>query len=271
MENIRQYGPGGRPVIPQAFITAWKQTAPWVSDAQVEQDLVLSRALVEIFSDSRLAENLAFRGGTALHKLYLAPAPRYSEDIDLVQIHPESIGPVIDRLRERLSFLSGPKILQKDRNTTLIFRFETETEPVINMRVKVEINCREHQFVFGPIKKRYTVDSPWFRGQADLVTFKPEELLATKIRALYQRRKGRDLFDLWYADRHAQIDWPAVFKTFRRIMENDGTPVTPRQLQLNLEEKLKHPDFLADIGNLLRPGILFNPKELDFDFLWQES
>jgi predicted nucleotidyltransferase component of viral defense system len=175
-------------VIPRAFITNWKQTAPWVSNAQEEQDLIISRTLIEIFSDELLRNALAFRGGTALHKLYFAPAPRYSEDIDLVQIRPEPIGPVIDRLREILHYLDGPKIKQKNRNTTLIFRFETEVEPVINMRVKIEINCREHDFVFGPVKKQYSVDSPWFKGTAELTTFQLEELLATKVRALYQRR-----------------------------------------------------------------------------------
>jgi len=258
-------------VIPRAFITAWKQTAPWISDAQVEQDLVISRSLVEIFSDDLLADNLAFRGGTALHKLYFPPAPRYSEDIDLVQIRPEPIGPVIDRLRERIFFLEEPKIRQKDRNTTLLFRFETEVEPVINMRVKVEINCREHDFIFGPVKKSYSVDSPWFNGKVDLTTFKLEELLATKVRALYQRRKGRDLFDLWYADQHADINWPMVMQAFHQIMEIDGNPVTDKQLRLNLEEKLKHPDFLTDIRNLLRPDIKLNPKGLRPDFLWSEQ
>ena len=65
-------------------MTAWRANAPWVEDAQVEQDLVISRALVEMFSHSLLARSLAFRGGTALYKLYLTPAARYSEDIDLV-------------------------------------------------------------------------------------------------------------------------------------------------------------------------------------------
>jgi len=245
-------------VIPRAFITHWKQTAPWVSDAQVEQDLVISRALVELFSDDLLSSALAFRGGTALHKLYFPPAPRYSEDIDLVQIRPEPIGPVIDRLREILNYLDGPKIRQKDRNTTLLFRFETEVEPVINMRLKIEINCREHDFIFGPIKKEYSVDSPWFNGTTGLTTFQLEELLATKVRALYQRRKGRDLFDLWYADQNTDIDWPRVLGAFHQIMKNDGTPVTDKQLRLNLEEKLGHPDFLTDIPNLLRPGIAFD-------------
>lgn len=69
-------------MIPRRYILEWKEFAPWPDDAQVEQDLVIERALVEIFSDEFLSEHLAFRGGTALHKLFLKPQVRYSEDID---------------------------------------------------------------------------------------------------------------------------------------------------------------------------------------------
>lgn len=56
-------------MIPQENITQWRSEAPWSSDEQVEQDLVLSRALVAIFSDPLLASIVVLRGGTALHKL----------------------------------------------------------------------------------------------------------------------------------------------------------------------------------------------------------
>jgi hypothetical protein len=71
-------------VIPRAHITAWRVQAPWPADAQVEQDLVLCRALTEMYGRPELAALLAFRGGTALHKLHVSPPGRYSEDIDLV-------------------------------------------------------------------------------------------------------------------------------------------------------------------------------------------
>ena len=86
-------------MIPLDYITAWRARVPWVQDFQVEQDLVISRALVHIFSHPALAEGLAFRGGTALYKLYLRPA-RYSEDIDLVQVRAEASGPIMDALHE---------------------------------------------------------------------------------------------------------------------------------------------------------------------------
>ncbi len=58
-------------MIPRANVTAWRFYAPWPTDAQIEQDLVLSRALVELFRNSLVAETTAFRGGTALHKLFI--------------------------------------------------------------------------------------------------------------------------------------------------------------------------------------------------------
>ena len=86
-------------MIPKDYITEWREHAPWVQDTQVEQDLVISRALVEIFRIPDIAERLAFRGGTALYKLHLRPAARYSEDIDLVQVAPGPIGVTFDAIR----------------------------------------------------------------------------------------------------------------------------------------------------------------------------
>lgn len=91
-------------MIPRPYIAKWQEHAPWREFSQVEQDLIISRALVEIFSDEFLRENLAFRGGTALHKLYLNPASRYSEDIDLVQIKAGPIKPIMERIGEVVTF-----------------------------------------------------------------------------------------------------------------------------------------------------------------------
>ena len=66
-------------MIPQQYITEWSEFDPWTANEQVEQDLIFCRSLVELFSDEFIAEILAFRGGTALHKLFLEPQPRYSD------------------------------------------------------------------------------------------------------------------------------------------------------------------------------------------------
>jgi predicted nucleotidyltransferase component of viral defense system len=131
-------------MIAQNYIEDWRMQANWRTDGQVEQDLIISRAVVEIFSDDLLRNSLAFRGGTALHKLYITPQIRYSEDIDLVQIKSEPIKPVLDRIGEKLLFLGSKRtVKQHTHNNTMIYRFDTEIPPVVNMRLKIEINTRE--------------------------------------------------------------------------------------------------------------------------------
>jgi len=82
-------------MIPRADIVQWREFAPWISDAQIEQDLIISRLLVEFYQDDLIRGKLLFRGGTALHKIHLHPAVRYSEDLDFVQRDAQGIGDVL--------------------------------------------------------------------------------------------------------------------------------------------------------------------------------
>lgn len=242
-------------MIPQAYITEWANQVPWQTNEQVEQDLVICRALVEIFSDEFLAKSLAFRGGTALHKLYLSPQPRYSEDIDLVQITAEPFGPVVDRLRERLAFLGDPARKQKENNFTLHYRFESEFPPVQNLRLKVETNCREHFTVLGYQQFPFEVKSSWFTGSCNITTYRLEELLGTKLRALYQRRKGRDLYDIYKAlVQVPDINKEAVLQCYHAYMDFvvDEPPTQKVYLQ-NMEAKMQDDEFIGDIAALIRP------------------
>lgn len=250
-------------MIPQAYITEWAQQVPWQTNEQVEQDLVICRALVEIFSDEWLASRLAFRGGTALHKLYLHPQPRYSEDIDLVQIHPEPIKETIVRLQERLSFLGAGSVAQRNSNNTLKYRFESEFPPVQTLRLKIETNCREHFNVMGYHTIEFSVKSSWFEGSCPITTYQIEELLGTKLRALYQRRKGRDLFDLHKAlVQLPELDIEALIRCYWEYMRFVvAEPPTQRQFLLNMEAKMKDREFLGDITALLRPDQPFDPHE----------
>ena len=101
-------------MIAERYITEWSKSFPWTKNSFVEQDMVICRALVDIFSDPFLSDALAFRGGTAIHKLHFSPQVRYSEDIDLVQVEPGPVKPIAERLGEVLSWLSPPSSLRID-------------------------------------------------------------------------------------------------------------------------------------------------------------
>ena len=251
-------------MIPKAYIDAWRSVAPWNESSQVEQDLVISRAVVEIFSNDFLKEHLAFRGGTALHKLFLHPQARYSEDIDLVQLKPGPAKPMLEAIRDQLLFLGGKderQVKLNEHNCTVYYQFETEVSPPPRMRAKLEINTREHFNVLDLQKETFAVDNPWYKGSAEITTYQLEELLGTKLRALYQRKKGRDLFDLYYALANLELDIDKIIECFHAYMqEEENKAPTAREFELNLEEKMHDDEFTGDITALLRPKIEYDQE-----------
>jgi predicted nucleotidyltransferase component of viral defense system len=242
-------------VIPRDYITEWRAQAPWVDNFQIEQDLVICRALVELFSHPILKEALAFRGGTALYKLHLKPAARYSEDIDLVQVRAEPAGPAMDALRAVLDpWLGKPQWKQSEGRVTFLYRFPSEDASPLPLKLKVEINSREHFALHGLKRMPFAVSSRWFEGSSDILTYDVDELLGTKLRALYQRRKGRDLFDLSTALNAASVTPARIIEAFSAYMKHGGHAVTRAQFEQNLDAKLGSPQFTADIGPLLATG-----------------
>jgi len=239
-------------MIPLSAIVEWRHQAPWIYDSQIEQDLVISRALVALYQQPKVASSLAFRGGTALHKLFMKPSARYSEDIDLVQIKPEPIGPTIEAIREALDhWLGAPKWKQKQGRVTLYYQFLAEAAPYLPQRLKIEINTEEHFSIFGLNHIPYQIESSWFSGETQICTFQFDELIGTKLRALYQRKKGRDLFDLWLALQDNSLNVPQVIHIFQAYMKHQNKQISRAQFESNLAGKLLDPDFGKDMELLL--------------------
>ena len=247
-------------MIPRDYITEWRAEAPWVRDYQVEQDLVISRALVAIFSHPVLREALAFRGGTALYKLHLKPPARYSEDIDLVQTKAEPAGPMMDALREALDPGWASLGAGKARGgVTFVYRFNSEDVPAIPLRLKVETNTREHFSVYELKQVPFSVRSRWFEGSCEIHSYDLDELLGTKLRALYQRKAGRDLFDLAVALSGSKANPERIVAAFLRYMEHGGHTISRALFEKNLAEKMRDPEFLADISPLLSDRYEWDP------------
>jgi len=258
-------------MIPRPFIAKWQQHAPWKEFAQVEQDLIISRTLVEIFSDEFLRENLAFRGGTALHKLYLNPAARYSEDIDLVQIKPGPIKPIMEGIGKVVSFFEEKRTTQlRGHGAKALYRFTSEYEE-IRMRLKLEINCKEHFHVLDWVDFPFEIESEWFSGKAKIRTYNINELLGTKLRALYQRSKGRDLFDIDYSRQNIDLDHEQIIDCYKvyTSFATGKKPPSKKEFLLNIEGKEISAEFTGDMEALLRPEIKYNQNEA-FNWLKDE-
>lgn len=245
-------------MIPRAYITQWREFAPWSSDIQVEQDLIISRIILGLFSDNWLKDRIAFRGGTALHKLFVKPPARYSEDIDLVQIEHGNIGDILTAIRNSLQFLGEAKYVRSVHSNKLICSFRSEYFPSVVSKIKIEINTRDHFTVLGFKEAEFSMKSNWITGECLITTYSVEELLGTKLRALFQRSKGRDLFDLWIAGRYHLLSEEKIVNTFLRYLKEEGLAVKKREFLKNFEEKLTEAEFLGDIKGLIHPQIEFN-------------
>jgi predicted nucleotidyltransferase component of viral defense system len=249
-------------------LLAWKEYAPWPSEIQVEQDLIISRAIVDIFNHPLLQQELAFRGGAVLQRCFFATPLRYSEDIDLVQNHSKSIGAVFNAIREVLDpWLGEPKRKIGEGRATLFYTTYASDPNQTKLKLKVEINTREHYNFLGQFKKKFAVQSDWFSGSTQIYSYHIEELLGTKLRALYQRKKGRDLYDLARALDFLPIDVEKLIFCFQQYMLAMNLRVSRAEFEKNLYEKKLHPAFSQDMTPLLPNGALVHNFMYDFDLV----
>jgi predicted nucleotidyltransferase component of viral defense system len=236
-------------MIPNQNIIAWSKVAPWSELRQIEQDLIIARAIVEIFSDPFLREELRFRGGTALNKLHFPEPLRYSEDIDLARTKEGPSKPIWDGIHALLDpWLGEPEFFRSAVAPAL--RYTVLAEDGTQIRLKIEINKIEVNPLDAPQSIPFAVHNPWFTGSAEIPAFSAEETLATKIRALLQRNKGRDLLDLSHSlDVFPSLDLQRTIDMFVAYMKEK--PVPRWEAEKRMFEKLERAGFLADVHPLL--------------------
>ncbi|MCZ7563080.1 MAG: nucleotidyl transferase AbiEii/AbiGii toxin family protein [Burkholderiales bacterium] len=247
-------------MIPRAYLQEWSAQAPWPDLRQVEQDLIICRALCDLFNAPGLRGRIAFRGGTAINKLLFRQPLRYSEDIDLVQTRPERIGPTIDAAREALAWLGDCHRDRAGHSIHLIFRFTPEAAPDTALNLKVEINTREHTSLFGLKTYPFEVVNGWHQARAEIVSFEQEELFATKLRALLQRRQGRDLFDLSEGLKQLSLDAEKVVACLQHYLGLEGHPISRAEAERRMLEKLNR-SLTEDVDPLLPAGVRFSEED----------
>lgn len=257
-------------------ILAHQAMVPWAAQHQVEQDLLLCRAMVALFDDKFLSAQIAMRGGTLLHKVHLAPPARYSEDIDLVVVGtrpPDHIRRAIRRVLTNV--LGAPKASVWDtlalaiRNTVkpsrvlrMTYAMRSIIEPNRALGIVIEANVTERK------PHRDVVELPFsfpFRDkpvQTRIKGFDIHEMLGTKMRAMFQRKRGRDLFDLYWAltKSPTPVDPAAIIASFEHYLKQEGTKAGRSEFIGILDNHLKDRGFCSDMQPLLRTDIHYDPQ-----------
>lgn len=263
-------------VLTMQDVLSHQAAVPWPELYQVEQDLLLSLAMHAIFQDTFLSKQVAMRGGTVLHKVHLAPAARYSEDIDLVVVgdRPEEhIRKALMRVlrdvlgREQSSVWTALKLAVRNaarpsRILRCIFKVPSVAEPGRTLTIEVEVNVTERTPKFELQRLSFELLFREDLKQAMIVSYNVNEMLGTKMRAMFQRKKGRDLFDLYWAltaQSAVPVDANAIIAAFTHYMQDEGTHV-PR------DEFLAHLRIcVADKAGFCVDMIPLLKRELDYD------
>ncbi len=256
-------------------ILAHQNVVPWSAQYQVEQDLLLCQSMAALFNDAFLSAQIAMRGGTLLHKLHLAPPCRYSEDIDLVVVGTRPEGHIRRAIRRVLTdVLGAPKASVWDtitlalRNTVkpsrvlrMTYSLPSIIEPGRTLDIVVEANVTERT----PHRPVAAIPFSFpFRSQSVQTQIKGydiHELLGTKMRAMFQRKRGRDLFDLYWAltKSTTPVEPAGIIESFQHYMKQEGTKADRAEFIAILDTHLRDRGFCSDMEPLLRTGVDYDP------------
>lgn len=258
-------------------ILAHQSVVPWPNLLQVEQDLLLCHAMASLFKDSFLQGQIAMRGGTLLHKVYLTPPARYSEDIDLVVVGNRPEGHIRKALTRVLRDVLGtPKqsvwgdlklairnTVKPSRVLRMTYVIPSLAETGKTLEIIIEANVTERTS-FRPVVKipfEFSFQDSTVKTQVN--GYDIHEMLGTKLRALFQRRRGRDLFDLFWALTMAKPSVvPAkVIECFEHYLWLERSVAGRSEFIAILNGHLSDRGFCSDMKPLLRTEIAYDPQQ----------
>lgn len=207
-------------MIPVAEIRALQ--AEWqLREDVIEKDYALGWLLAGIASDPELSASWVFKSGTCLRKCYYETY-RFSEDLDFTIIdrgpeEPEALVPIFERIGRWLAENSGIELAVDERSFTR--RKNRRGNPTTQGRIafsgprrppqlpKVRLDLTSDEVVVAdpvrrPILHPYSDGMPAADG---ILSYSIVELLAEKLRALAERCRPRDLYDVVLVYRHPDL------------------------------------------------------------------
>jgi len=201
-----------------------------------EKNYVNSWILWAVYTSS-YGDNLRFKGGTALSKLYFPETWRYSEDLDLgvegeYRGSKEELASALDDAARRSGIdfeVTQHRELRNEGYPTHYVDIDVQYNAVLGHRNTTSLDVMIDEYVaFGSVEHTHQYEDT---SEFTLTAYSLEEIFAEKLRALYQRSQARDYYDLYRMITEANVDDSVIVPAFVRKCEHDG-------LEINLEEGL---------------------------------
>jgi len=240
-------------------IRVWADEQGFPDMLFAELDYRLVRILEALYRDDFLAKRLYIKCGTAINKLYLGETSRLSIDLDFNHVGPK--GEVLKErhdVRERIvellkkqdsSYVTHSK--HRYEQTTIKAKYKAVAGPIRNF--KIEISHIERFPIVSPVQRQVRTPD----GLADVTTYALEELTATKLRALLERFKGRDVYDLYFISQLKTN--PAVTrKMFLYYFYRSSKVFNPKIHYRNLTKRYTGGKYADDVSAFVKPTVQFH-------------
>jgi predicted nucleotidyltransferase component of viral defense system len=235
-----------------------------------ELDYRLVKVLEALYRDDFLPERLCMKGGTAINKLYLGETSRLSVDLDFNHVGPKEEvlkerRDVRERIVELLTKQDDSYVIHSERRyeqTRIKVRYKTVAGPIRSF--KIEISHVERFPIVSLVKKQ--VKTP--DGLADVITYTLEELTATKLRALLERFKGRDIYDLYFISQ-LKPDPTVTRKMFLYYFYRARKVFNPKVHYKNLTKRYESGNYTDDVSAFIKPTVTFDLAKAAKDVISQ--
>ncbi len=213
----------------------------------IEKDYVLTYILKRIY-ESPLKKKLIFKGGTALHKLYLHK--RISIDLDFTELIPITIDELKSIIQSKEIKSKIKEVNETNNSTKTILSYNSVLEYKNN--IVIDISRREKPLLATLAKE---LKSPYFK-RFNVLTFQLEELISEKIRAIIQRNKPRDYLDLYYILSKKRFNLEKAMKIAKQKVEATGD-------KFDIERIFGNLDLVKNLWNQDLNGLLIDIPEFD--------
>lgn len=237
-------------MIPQEALSHWDDVVPWDDNRLVEQDLALTRLILDIANHPILLNKLSLKGGTCLHKLWLPEPWRYSEDLDYNRIVASNPLEIINSLKE-IAFDTGFKdtIFKQNKlfmHLWLIDALDDGQEFRVKIDIQREIKSDSSAYQY----RQFAIDNPWCSKQASVRSNTAEDIVASKVLALFQRSRPRDLFDMWAAIKAGIVTYVDVASRFASYRPDNPERWNTSKAARSLMAKLSDPSYIVELERI---------------------
>ena len=211
--------------------------------------------------------NMVLKGGTGIRKIYIKNY-RFSDDLDftlLEMINADTLAKlteeaVVEAKEESgVTFGSEIRIEENLNGFVVTIYFQILRSSGTPLKIKLDLTSHEKERILLPVENRNILHPYSDKCQFQIKAYSLEEIMAEKMRSLFERIRPRDLYDVW--NLHNKINKVRVSSILSEKCRSKNV-----KLDISSLENRK-----LDFANAWKSSLSHQLKDLpDFNYVYDE-